>query len=313
MPEEICEFTDVFSVLVRKGCKIVKSPYPHPLKEKQLLEIIPEIDAAITGLDEFTVEVIEAAQNLKVISKYGVGTENIDVEAATNKGIVIAYSPNQNAVADFTLAMMLCLARRICEGNMSVKMGIWKKPTGTDVWGKTLGVIGAGRIGRTVVERVKGFNMKVLVYDVRRDVGLAKKLGFEYTSLQRLLEEADFVTIHVPLNTKTKGLIGEREIGLMKPSAYLINTAREGIVDDEALYLALKDRRVAGAAFDAPLRRNLTSRTSLLRLDNVIATPHMAANSQETLKDMALVTVQNVLRVLNEKKPLHALRPSVTT
>jgi len=188
-----------------------------------------------------------------------------------------------------------------------VKAGQWKRVTGVELWQKTLGVVGSGRIGQTVIKRAKGFEMKVLAYDICKDEKIAEELGFEYASLERLLKESDFVTIHVPLTDKTKGLIGEKEIRLMKSSAYLINAARGGIVDEEALYRTLKEKRLAGAALDAHIKEPPSYDNSLLRLDNVIATPHMGADSQETLKNMDLVAAENILRVLKGQEPLYAL------
>ena len=304
--EEVGRFSDVFSILKKEGCEVVKSPYSH-LKEKDLLKAIQDIDAVLAGADEFTARVIQAANKLKVISRYGAGVDKIDVEAATKKGIVVTYTPNQNAVADLAVGLMLCLARRICEANAMVIAGEWKRVTGVNVWQKTLGVIGAGRIGQAVIKRVKGFEMEVLVYDVYKDEKVAEELDFEYTSLDRLLKESDFVTIHVSLNNTTKGLIGEKEIELMKSSAYLINTARGGIVDEGALYTALKERKLAGVALDAHMKEPPSKENPLLKLDNVIATPHIGAHSQETLKNMDLVAAENILRVLKGESPLYAL------
>lgn len=306
--EQIGRFSDALSILGQKGCKIIRSPYPHPMAEKDLQMIIRGVDAIIAGNDELTAGVIQAADKLQVISRYGSGMNNVDVEAATKKGIVVTYTPNHNAVADFTIGLMLCLARRICEANLSVKAGNWERPfLGTDLWRKTLGVIGAGRIGRAVIRRVKGFEMKVLAYDIQENEKTAENLEFEYVSLEGLLEQADFVSMHVPLCDETKGLIGEKAIGLMKPSAYLINVARGGIVDEKALYQALKEKRLAGAALDVYAQEPPSRGHPLLKLKNVIVTPHMGVDSREGIKDMDLVATENVLRVLNGKAPLYAV------
>ncbi len=306
--EHIDKSLDVLSILEKENCEVVKSPYPHPVGEKDLLKIIPEMDAIITGSDEITRRVIQAARKLKVISKYGVGVEKIDVAAATSKRIVVAYASNQSAVADLTIGLMFCLCRRICEANASVKAGEWRRPlVGVETWQKTLGVVGAGRVGQTVIKRVKGFEMEVLVYDVYRNEKIAKELGFEYTSLERLLKESDLVTIHVPLNNKTRGLIGEKEMRLMKPSAYLINTARGGIINETALYEALEEKRLAGAALDTHTQEPPPEDAPLLKLNNVIVTPHIGSDSRETLSKMSSVAVENILRVLKGEKPLYAL------
>ena len=306
--EQIGRFSNALSILERKGCEIIRSSYPHPVAEKDLERIIRGIDAIIAGNDELTAKVIQAADKLRVVSRYGSGMNTVDVEAATKKRIVVTYTPNHNAVADFTIGLMLCLARRICEANVSVKSGNWERPfLGMDLCRKTLGVIGTGRIGQAVIRRVKGFEMKVLAYDIQENQRMAEELELNYVSLKELLEQADFVSIHVPLCDETNGLIGEKAIGLMKSSAYLINVARGGIVDEEALYQALKEKRLAGAALDVYAQEPPSRRHPLLKLENVIATPHMGVDSREVIKNMDLIATENVLKVLNGQAPLYAV------
>lgn len=304
-PPSFGEFSDGYERLKEAGCEPIKSPYQYPLKKKQLMEIIRGIDGIIIGVDEVTVEVISRADKLKVICKHGVGIDNVDVEEATNRGIVVTNAPgtNDDAVADLTFGFILFLARKILQADRSTKEKRWEKIIGVGLEGKTLGVIGAGRIGRKVIKRASGFDMKVLVYDIHQDTELAEDLNFEYVSLQKLLQESDFVSLHVPLTEKTKGMIGEEEIELMKSSAYLINTARGGIVDEMALFYALKDKKIAGAAVDVYSEEPPIT-NPLLKLDNIITTPHMGADTREAIKKVDLVSVENVIRVLKGKEPV---------
>jgi len=307
-PQTVGRFSNATEILEKEGYRVVKSPYPSPAKEKDLLKVIKDIDAIIAGGDELTAKVIESANKLKVITRYGTGVDTVDLEAASRKGVVVTVAPNQNAVADLTFGLMLCLARRICEANKLVKSGGWESPfVGVEVWQKTLGVVGAGRIGQAVIKRARGFDMRVLAYDIYQNEKLANQLGFEYVPLETLLRQADFVTLHVPLTDKTRGLIGDKEIRLMKPSAYLINIARGGLVDEQSLYLALKEKRLAGAALDVHAQEPPSPDSSLLKLDNVITTPHMGSYTKESMRSMALVCAENIIRVLRGRKPLYAL------
>jgi D-3-phosphoglycerate dehydrogenase len=202
---------------------------------------------------------------------------------------------------------MLCLARRICEGYTIAKSGGWAKLPGTDVWQKTLGIIGTGRIGQAVIKRSKGFDMKILAYDVFQEHKVARDLGFEYTSLERVLTDSDFVSLHCSLNPTTRGLLSKNRIALMKPTAYFINTARAEIVDEEALYDALRNRRIAGAAISVYSKVPPPKDFPLSQLGNVVVTPWIAAQSKESWESTAFTTVQNILRVFKGEKPLYAV------
>ena len=302
------KFSDATELLMQAGCEMVKSPYPHPSKEKQLVRIIGEMDAAIVGMDEVTAKVIKAADKLKVIARYGVGIDTVDVETATKQGVIVTnvVGVNENAVADLVFGLILCLARKICRADASVKQGKWESIIGIEIWQKTLGVIGTGKIGRRVIRRAQGFDMNILAYDISPDPVLTDKFGVQYVSLEGLLRRSDFITIHVPLTPETTGLIGEKQISLMKKSAYLINTARGKIVNEKALFIALKEKKVAGAALDV-FSQEPPGFTDLFTLDNVLTAPHMAANTEEALRKMDLICVENVVRVLNGKEPISAV------
>jgi len=296
---------DGIELLEREGCKLIKNPLGRVLKEDDLIKLVPGVDAIITGMDEITGKVLEIAGQLKVISKHGVGLDNIDLDTATKNGVVVTYTPaageEVEAVADFTFGLILSIARKICSANESVKSGEWKRFIGAEIWGKVLGVIGTGNIGKAVIKRAKGFNMRVLAYDICKDQTLIDKFGVIYVTLHRLLTESDFVTLHVPLNEATKGLIGEKEIGLMKKTAYLINVARGGVVDEKALYTCLKDKKIAGAALDV-FSKEPPESNPLISLDNVITTPHMAAYTVNSIREMDILCAENTLKVLNNEK-----------
>ncbi len=302
------KFSEAAELLMQAGCDIVKSPYPHPSRERQLVRIIGEIEAAIVGMDEVTAKVIKAARKLKVIARYGVGIDTIDVETATKQGVIVTnvVGANENAVADLVFGLILCLARKICRADMSVKQGKWETIMGIEIWQKTLGVIGTGKIGRRVIKRGHGFDMNILAYDISPDPVLADKFGVQYVSLEDLLRDSDFISVHVPLTSETTGLMGEKQINSMKKSAYLINTARGKIVDEKALFIALKGKKIAGAALDV-FSQEPPGDTDLLALDNILTMPHMAAHTEEAIRKMDLICVENVIRVLNGKEPISAV------
>ena len=307
-------YSNALEILRQEGCDIIKPESAQPyLREEMLLRMIKGVDAIITGGDEITSKVLEAADRLKIIAKHGVGVDNIDLEAAAKKNIVIALAPCSNAVADLTFGFIICLARRIIQMNTLVKSGGWGHSPGAEVWGKTLGLVGVGRIGQAVAKRAKGFEMRVLDYDARRDEQLAERLGVEYAPLDRVVQEADFLSLHVTLSEETRGLIGKDQLRLMKPTAYIINTARAEIVDEEALHEALERGRIAGYAVDVYSRVPPPRDSPLLRLDNVITTPWAAAVTYETLREIELTCAENILRVLKGESPLYPLNVSVSS
>ena len=304
-------YSNALDILKKEGCEVIKPEPAVPyIKEKDLLKMIKGVDAIITGGDEITARVIEAADKLKVIAKHGVGVDKIDIEAAARKNIAIALAPCSNAVADLTFGLIICLARRIIEMNALVKSGGWEHPLGVEVSGKSLGLVGVGRIGQAVITRAKGFEMRVLGYDTHQDNKLAERLGFKYTSLDEVLRKADFLSLHTPLTEETRGLISKEKLGLMKPTVYIINTARAQIIDEEALYEALKEKKIAGYAVDVYTQAPPAKDAPFFELDNVITTPWAASETWETVRDMELTCVENILRVFRGEKPVYPLNVS---
>lgn len=291
-------------MLEGKGYEIVKNETGKPLNNKEMSELIEDVDGIIIGIDDLNAGIIKQAHNLNVISKYGVGVDNIDIKAATTQGIVVTNTPKANidAVADLTFALMLALARRIPEADRETKAGNWKKFIGTSVWRKKLGVIGLGKIGRQVVKRARGFEMEILCYDIIQDEEFARQFGVRYVDLETLLKESDYITIHTPLNNATKGIIGYKELEMINENAFLINTSRGGIIDEKALYDALKNNKIKGAALDSYKDEPLKN-SPLVELKNIIMTSHNGAYTKEAINNMGVQAAQNLIDVLEGREP----------
>jgi len=304
-PRSFASFSDKpLKMLTERGYEIKRNNTGRPYKKEEMLNLVSDIDGIIIGIDELSAEIIEKANKLKVISKYGTGLDNIDINRATEKNITVTNTPTANvdAVADLTFGLILSLARRIPEADKKTKSGKWEKIIGKSVWEKTLGIIGLGKIGRQVVKRAQGFKMNVLVYDLVKDEKFAQIYNIKYVNLEELLQKSDYITIHIPLNDATRGMISYEELEKIKESAFLINTSRGGIVDEEALYNALRNNKLRGAALD--VYNNEPPRKSPLKeLDNVILTPHIAAYTEEAIENMSIQAAQNLIDVLEGRKP----------
>jgi len=301
---------EAVDLLVRSGCQVVPNTLRRAYTEEELVAAIPGVDAFITGVDPITARVLEAADRLKVISKHGVGLDNVDLAAAAARHIVVTVAPGSihDSVADLTVGLMLALARWIPQSDAHLKDGEWKRYLGAELRGKVLGIVGLGRIGKAVCQRAGGFGMEVIATDVFHDDDFATAWDVEYVALDVLLARADFVTLHVPLSGATQALIGAAELHQMKPTAYLINAARGGLVDEMALARALEAGELAGAASDVFVQEPPGDH-ALRRLENFVATPHVGGYTAEGLRRMDQETAENVLRVLQGQPPLHEVRP----
>jgi len=314
--------------LPEKAMKILESRFDikvwaeeMPPPKSILIEEVKEADGLICLLTEkIDEEVINAAgEQLWGISQVAVGYDNIDVEAATKKGIYVTNTPGvlTETTADYAFALLMAVARRIAEADRYVKSGKWKIPwglmmmLGQDVWGKTIGIIGMGRIGSAVAKRAKGMNMKILYYDVYRNEKAEKELGTKYVDLETLLRESDFVTLHVPLTPATHHLINEERLKLMKKTACLINTSRGSVVDEKALYKALKEGWIWAAGLDVWEQEPTDLNNPLLKLENVTASPHIASASYETRTRMAVMAVENMTAILDGRVPPNLVNKEV--
>ena len=289
-------------ILQDYGLEIIRVKQPVT-GENDLLGQLDDVVAIITGLEPVTGKVINSAPRLRVIVKHGIGVDNIDLDAAKEKGVIVANSPgtNREAVADLVFGLMLSLARKIPQSDRQVREGKWPKVFGQSVWGKTLGIIGLGVIGKSVAQRAKGFNMKVLAFDKYWDEEFASANGIIRSEVDEILKESDFVTLHVPLMKETRNLIGEKQLSIMKPTAYLINAARGGVVDEDALYKALKEGRIAGAGIDV-FSTEPPTQSPLLGLQNVILTPHMGGFTDGALSMTSEFVSQVVVDALKGRE-----------
>ncbi|MCX7885153.1 MAG: D-glycerate dehydrogenase [Caloramator sp.] len=282
------------------------------LSKEELLENISDCDAIMCLLtDIIDKDVIKKAVKTKIIANCAVGYNNIDVEEAKKYGIIVTNTPDvlTDTTADLAFSLILGVSRRIVEADSYTRAGLFKEwgPTlflGQDVANKTLGIIGAGRIGKAVAKRAIGFNMKILYTKRSRDEAFEAETGAGFVDLDTLLKKSDFISIHVPLTKETYHLIGEREINLMKESAVLINTSRGSVVDEEALTYALKSRRIWGAGLDV-FEKEPEINKELIKLNNVILLPHIGSATIETRGKMAMMAAQNIVEVLNGRPPIN--------
>ncbi|MEA1905309.1 MAG: hydroxyacid dehydrogenase [Candidatus Hadarchaeota archaeon] len=268
------------------------------LKSEELADCIANYDVLIVrSATKVTREVIEAGDKLKLIVRAGVGLDNIDLKAAEARDVKVLNTPEAPtvSVAELVLGLMLTWARRISQADASMKRGKWEKSklAGTELRGKTLGIIGTGRVGRAVAYRARAFEMKLLAYDVELNSEFAKKAGVQYVDLKTLLRESDYVTLHVPLMPQTEHMIGEREFELMKPTAVLVNTARGEIIDEAALVRVLKEKKIAGACLDV-YEQEPPEGSPLLRLSNTVLTPHLGASSKEAQREAAVLAAKKI-------------------
>lgn len=273
--------------------------------EQELVGVLKESDGAIVGLDKITDAVLAQCPRLKVIAKYGVGLNNLDLDACKKRGVEVKWEPgvNRRAVAELALGFMLGLMRNIYPTSLQLKAGTWNKSGGRDLTGKTIGIIGVGNVGKDLVSLLKPYECKILVNDIREDneqKEFYKKNGLVETTKERIYAEADIITVHVPLAESTKYLVDADEFALMKPTAFLLNTSRGGIVHEGALLKALKDKRIAGAGLDVyeaeeePDFYRTPLYVELLSLPNVIGTPHIGGNSEEAVLAMGFSAIQGL-------------------
>ena len=282
---------------------------------QQLKRIVAEYDGIVLGTDPVTREVLSGDVRVRIIARHGVGVDNVDIEAATERGIAVTYTPSVNAdsVAEHTIGLILSLTKRIAEAHRLMKSGGWDRIrfVGCEVKGKTLGVIGLGNIGSRVAARAKAFGMRVIAYDPYVDKSRAEELGVSLVNLEELLESSDIVTIHAALTRETRHMIGEEELKRMKPTAYLVNTARGALVDEDALVKALKERWIAGAALDVYEEEPLPEDHPLRRMDNVVLTPHIASYTYEAIRRTDEMVLEALETFFRGGKPKWLVNPEV--
>jgi len=280
-------------------------------KEEQIIPIIKDYEAMIVrSQTKVTADIIEAGKKLQVIGRAGVGVDNIDIDAATRHGVIVVNAPTGNTIsaAEHTIALMLALARNIPQANISLKSCQWRRSDfmGTEVKGKTLGIIGLGNVGSEVAIRARGFDIRLIGHDPFISVERAANLQVELVSLEQLFKDSDFITLHIPLSESTKSFIGAKEIAMMKPTARIINTARGGLIDEEALVKAIEEKNIAGAAIDVFSSEPCTE-SILFKSDNIIVTPHLGASTTEAQTLAATEIARQVIDVFNGQPARYAV------
>jgi phosphoglycerate dehydrogenase-like enzyme len=297
--------------LLESGCAVDVKDTPTPFDERWLSAQVRDVDAAIFAMEPMTDAVLGAAPRLKIIARPGVGYDTVDMAAATRRriAVTIAAGLNHQSVADFTMALLLAAARGIVPAAGAVQNGRWQRETGTEVWRKTLLLFGFGRIAQAVAQRARGFDMSILI--VKRTPGTDPGSGMMQVTLAEGLERADFVSLHAPLTELTRGVINSSALALMKPSAYLINTARGGLVDEAALAEAVRSGRLAGAAVDVLEQQGDNSGSALIGVPGIIVTPHMATFAREAMGRVALSAAQSVVAALTGQRPAGIVNPEI--
>ncbi|MFW5906829.1 MAG: 2-hydroxyacid dehydrogenase [Candidatus Natronoplasma sp.] len=313
------EIPDVGIEKVKEKYDVEVSQKSRNLSKEELIERVEGKDGMLCLLtDTIDEEVIGAGSDLKVISNYAVGYDNIDIEAATREGIVVTNTPGvlTEATAEITFALMLAVARNVVNGDRFTREDRFEGwdpmlMLGHELHGKTLGIVGMGNIGGKVAEISQGFDMDVLYHSRSKKEEIEKKIGAKYVDLDTLLSKSDFVSLHVPLTEETEKMIGKKELESMKDDAYLINAARGEVVDEDALVEVLKEEKIAGAGIDVYANEPHGANPDYYELDNVVLSPHLGSATHKAREGMAVKAAENLIAVLEGRKPEHIVNPEV--
>ncbi len=290
---------EVFEILKKTGLELVWNDTGSILNKAQMKKMLENCDGIIVGVDPLDADIIETSPKLKAIAKYGVGVDNIDLTAAEKHGIKVSRTTgaNSDAVADYTMALMLSVARKVLQIDAGCRNGDWKKITTIDLNHKTIGIFGLGAIGKLVAKRAQGFDMKVLAYDVCWDSQYADQHRIEKAEPEEIFRQADFISLHLPLTPETRDFVGTYEISLMKPTAIFVNTARGEIVNEDALLAALQEGKIYGAGIDA-FREEPPANKAWFELENVVIGSHCAASTVGAIENMGRNAAWNLIRDL---------------
>jgi phosphoglycerate dehydrogenase-like enzyme len=286
------------------GFELIFPQQAHQQSEAELLALLPGVTASVAGMEPYTARVLDACPTLRVIARVGVGYDAVDIPAATSRGVAVTIAPgtNQDAVAEHTFCLLLGLTRHLAYKHNSMKAGRWERGILLPLRGTTLGIVGLGRIGKAVALRGEVFGMKLIAYEPFPDKAFAAEHKIEFVSLEQLLARSDFVSLHLPLDDRTRYMINKQTLALMKKTAFLVNTARGALVNEGDLVEALKSGAIAGAALDV-FEREPPVGSPLLALDNVLLTPHEAGTDRKSLQDMALSAALAVVDICAGKWP----------
>ncbi len=278
-----------------------------PLTSAEVASLLPGVDGYIAGLDGIDANALKSADRLKVISRYGVGVDNVDLAVAREKGIMVTNTPGANSVsvAELALGLMLALARQIPKAVEAVRQGNFPRYSGVSLEGKTVGMLGLGAIGKQLVRRLSGFDCKILAYDPFADSAFAEDNQVELASMDEVIAQADFLSLHLPLLPETRGIVNESFLGRMKKGSFLINTSRGEAIDEDALLKALQSGQIKGAGLDAFAVEPPDPKNPLLALPQVIATPHLGAQTDGATRNMGWFAMRDCLAILKGEKPVY--------
>ena len=287
--------------------EVTYNPTGKPLSSEELARLLPGVDGYIAGLDNIDAAALGAADQLKVIARYGVGVDNVDLLAAREKSIIVTNTPGANSasVAELALGLILALGRQIPAAVEAVSQGKWPRYPGITLEGKTIGLLGLGAIGKQLARRLSGFDCKILAHDPYADVVFAAENQIELTTLDEVIQSSNIISLHLPLLHETRGIVNENFLSKMKKGSYLINTSRGEVVDEEALLKAIQSGHIAGAGLDAFAVEPPDPSHPLLRLPQVIATPHLGAQTDGATSNMGWIAMRDCLAVLKNEEPTY--------
>ncbi|WRS28536.1 phosphoglycerate dehydrogenase [Oscillospiraceae bacterium MB08-C2-2] len=296
-------------LLEQNGVNVIENPHGRPFTQEELLQVVGDIDGVVAGVDTWDETIFQKAPRLKVIARFGVGVDNIDLQSAAAHGIAVsnARGMNSGSVAEMAIALMLSCLRNVPNLNRSTREGAWERFMGRDLTGMCVGLLGFGDIARKVAKKLSGFDVKLIAYDLYPNMELAKELNTEMVSMDEVLAKADIVSMHLPSLPETQHIMNAETFAKMKPGSVFINTARGALVDESALFNALTGGRLLAAASDVYESEPAGTENPLFELDTFIATPHTAAETYATCENVGLMTAQALLDVFNGKNPENRL------
>ena len=301
----VCE--EARQMLLDAGFELVCNETGTRLSREDQKAMIENAFAVIAGTEKYDADMLSGAKNLKAVIRFGVGTDNFDIETMRSKGISLGVIANYNSVAEFALTLMLGAVKNLPTFDATVREGEWTRYPMFELSYKTVGIVGFGRIGRRLAELLKGFNVELLVYDPYVKPEEVAQMGATAVSLDELLQKSDFVSLHLPATEQTRHLINARTLDLMKPSAYLVNTSRGALVDEQALYDALATNRIRGAALDVYEMEPVKKGNPLFELDNIVLAPHVSAMSYETNYNGGILCAKSIIQVYQGGKPVYPI------
>lgn len=301
----ICE--EARTMLKEAGFEIVSNDTGKILSREEQKELIRDAYAIIAGTEKYDREMLDGCDNLKVVTRFGVGTDNFDLQAMRDMGIQVGVIANYNAVAEFALTLILSVMKNLPRYDQAARAGKWSRFQMRELTGKTVGLVGFGRIGRRLAELMSGFGVTILAYDPYMNEEVAKERKVQSVSLEELLERSDVVSLHLPSTKETYHLINKENIGKMRDGAYLINTSRGALVDEEALYEALACGKLSGAALDVFEKEPVTADNPLFGLEQTVLAPHVSALTYETNYNGGLICAESIIRVAQGQKPIYPL------